>query len=228
MSLYVIGDLHLSLGTDKPMDVFGGRWKDYVEKLREGLSVIRPEDTAVLLGDLSWALGLPAAEKDFEFISDIPGRKLIVKGNHDYWWTTAAKFRHFCAEHQWENIELLHNNCAFYGDIALCGTRGWFFEEDKQGTHDEKIFLRELGRLETSLRAAEDHEKWCFLHYPPLYTGYRCEEIIALLHKYDVKKCFYAHLHSDSHRLAKEGMFDDIEYRLVSSDYLRFCPFLIR
>ena len=135
MALYAIGDLHLSLETDKPMDVFGGRWEGYVDKLRAGLSVIGPEDTTVLLGDLSWALELDGAVKDFAFISAIPGRKILLKGNHDYWWSTAAKFYRFCAEHGFEDLYVLNNNCYFYGDTALCGTRGWFYEEDKQGTH---------------------------------------------------------------------------------------------
>ena len=124
MSLYAIGDLHLCLGAYKPMDVFGGRWEGYMDKLREGLSVIQPGDTTVLLGDLSWALGIEQAEKDFAFIHEIPGRKIILKGNHDYWWTTAAKFYKFCAAHGWDDMFILNNNCYYYGDTALCGTRG--------------------------------------------------------------------------------------------------------
>ena len=130
MALYAIGDLHLSLGSDKPMDVFGGAWVGYVDKLREGLSVIGPEDTTVLLGDLSWALDLNGAREDFAMIAAIPGRKIIVKGNHDYWWTTAAKFYRFCEENGFPDLYLLNNNCYFYNGIALTGTRGWFFEED--------------------------------------------------------------------------------------------------
>ena len=227
MALYVIGDTHLSLGADKPMDVFGGRWQGYVEKLKEGFSVLTPEDTTVLLGDLSWAMNLNNAKEDFSFLHAIPGRKLIVKGNHDYWWSTAAKFSAFCEENEFSTLELLHNDCAFYADYALCGTRGWFFEEDRQCTHDEKVFLREIGRLETSLRAAGDHEKICFLHYPPIYQGYRCDEIITLMQKYGVRQCYYGHLHSESHRLAIEGLQDGIEYRLVSADYLNFRPYCI-
>ena len=153
MSLYAIGDLHLCLGAYKPMDVFGGRWEGYMEKLREGLSVIAPGDTTVLLGDLSWALGIEQAEKDFAFLHEIPGRKIILKGNHDYWWTTATKFYHFCAARGWDDMFILNNNCYFYGETALCGTRGWFYEQEQEGTHDEKIFRRELGRLEASLKA---------------------------------------------------------------------------
>ena len=160
MSLYAIGDLHLCLGAYKPMDVFGGRWEGYMEKLREGLSVIAPGDTTVLLGDLSWALGIEQAEKDFAFLHEIPGRKIILKGNHDYWWTTATKFYHFCAARGWDDMFILNNNCYFYGETALCGTRGWFYEQEQEGTHDEKIFRRELGRLEASLKA-------CLLYTSP-------------------------------------------------------------
>ena len=224
MALYAIGDLHLSFGADKPMDVFGGRWVGYVDKLREGLSVIRPEDTTVLAGDLSWALDLEHAREDFAFISAIPGRKIILKGNHDYWWSTAAKFYRFCEENGFENLYVLNNNCWFYGQTALCGTRGWFYEEDKQGTHDEKVFRRELGRLETSLKAAGEHEKLCFLHYPPKYTGYVCQEILELLQRYGVTACYYGHLHAESIRLAFQGRDHGVDFRLVSADYVNFKP----
>lgn len=228
MALYAIGDLHLSFGTDKPMDIFGGRWKGYVEKLRQGLSVIEPEDTTVLLGDVSWGLDLEQAREDFQFIAQIPGRKIILKGNHDYWWTTATKFYNFCRENGWEDLHILHNNCYFYGDTAICGTRGWFFEEEKQGTHDEKVFLRELGRLETSLKAAgEEREKLCFLHYPPRYRGYTCPEIIELMTRYGVRACYYGHLHGDSHKLAMEGLVEGIAYHLAAADYLDFKPLLL-
>lgn len=224
MALYAIGDLHLSFGADKPMDVFGGRWEGYVEKLREGLSVIGPEDTTVLLGDLSWALTLESAREDFAFISAIPGRKIILKGNHDYWWSTAAKFYRFCEEQRFENLYVLNNNCYFYGETALCGTRGWFYEEEKQGTHDEKVFRRELGRLETSLRAAGEHEKICFLHYPPKYAGYECPEILALLKQYGVRLCCYGHLHAQSLSLAFLGRCGVTDFRCLSADYVNFVP----
>ncbi len=227
MALYAIGDLHLSLGTDKPMDVFGGTWAGYVGKLRAGFSTVGPEDTTVLLGDLSWAQGLDRAAADFTFINEIPGRKLIVKGNHDYWWPTAAKFKKFCEEHGFENMELLHNNCGLYGETALCGSRGWFFEENREGTHDEKIYNRELSRLERSLQAAGDREKLCFLHYPPRYRGYQCPEILELLRRYGVRRCFYGHLHSGSHRLAVEGEIEGVSFSLVSADYVNFKPIRI-
>ena len=227
MALYAIGDLHLCLGAEKPMDIFGGNWVGYMDKLKDGLSVFGPEDTTVLLGDLSWALDLDHAQADFAWINAIPGRKIILKGNHDYWWSTVAKFNKFCAENGFENLEILNNNCYEYGEYAICGTRGWFFEEEKSGEHDEKVFRRELCRLEASLKAAGEKQKLVFLHYPPKYKGYACPEILELLERYGVRRCFYGHLHGGSHGLAMEGLWDGIEYRLVSADRLNFKPYLV-
>lgn len=220
MALYAIGDPHLSLSCNKPMDVFGGAWENYVDKLREGFSVVGPEDTVVLCGDLSWGMSLEQAEADFAFLNALPGRKLLLKGNHDYWWTTAAKMNRFFSEKGFDTFQLLHNNCHFYGETALCGTRGWFFEEHG----DPKVFNRELIRLETSLKAAGEKEKLCFLHYPPRYQGYTCPEIIELLEHYRVRACYYGHLHGGSHRLAQEGTFNSVDYYLVAADYLDFQP----
>lgn len=227
MALYAIGDLHLCLGAAKPMDIFGGAWVGYMDKLRQGLSVIKPEDTTVLLGDLSWALDLFGAKEDFSFINDIPGRKIILKGNHDYWWSTASKFYKFCAENGFENQYILHNNHYVYENWAICGTRGWFFEEERGGEHDEKVFKRELMRLEASLQAAGDMEKIVFLHYPPKYKGYECAPILELLEKYGVGRCLYGHLHGPSHGLAMEGVWNGVDYRLVSADRLNFQPFRV-
>ena len=224
MALYAIGDTHLSLGgTDKSMEVFGGRWDGYVDKLRQGFAPVGAEDTVVLCGDLSWGLSLEQARQDFAFLNALPGKKLIVKGNHDYWWTTAAKMTAFFRENGFDTLSILHNNCALYGEIALCGTRGWFYEEDR-GEHSAKIFNRELIRLEASLKAAGDREKICFLHYPPLCAGFRCEEIISLMQRYGVTTCCYGHLHGDSHRFAVCGRQGGIDYRLISADYLGFQP----
>lgn len=227
MALYAIGDLHLCRSAPKPMDIFGGAWIGYMDKLKSGLSVITPDDTTVLLGDLSWALGLPEATADFAWINDIPGRKIILKGNHDYWWSTASKFYTFCAEHGFADQFILNNNHYIYSGYAICGTRGWFYEEDRSGVHDEKVFRRELLRLETSLRSAGDLPKLVFLHYPPLYKGYACTEILDLLKQYDVRQCFYGHLHGASHRLALEGIWDGIDFKLVSADKLNFRPFKV-
>ena len=227
MALYAIGDLHLCLGAPKPMDIFGGNWTGYMEKLKEGMSVITEKDTTVLLGDLSWALSLEESAADFAWINEIPGRKILLKGNHDYWWSTAAKFRKFCEANRFSDMEILNNNCFEYDDWAICGTRGWFFEEERSGTHDEKVFRRELCRLEASLKAAGEKQKLVFLHYPPKYKGYECREILELLEEYEVRRCFYGHLHGGSHRLALEGLWDGVEYRLVAADYLNFKPYKV-
>ena len=227
MALYAIGDLHLCLSAPKPMDVFGGNWVDYMDKLKEGLSVIQPEDTTVLLGDLSWALGLQQAKEDFAFIDAIPGRKIILKGNHDYWWNTVTKFNQFCQQNGFSNQFILNNNHFEYDGWAICGTRGWFFEEEKSGEHDEKVFKRELMRLEASLKSAGDLPKMVFLHYPPKYKGYECEQIVSLMEKYRVHKCFYGHLHGASHGLALQGLWNGVDYRLVSADYLDFKPYKV-
>ena len=227
MALYAIGDLHLCLGAPKPMDIFGGNWTGYMEKLKEGMSVITEKDTTVLLGDLSWALSLEESAADFAWINEIPGKKILLKGNHDYWWSTAAKFRKFCEANRFSDMEILNNNCFEYDDWAICGTRGWFFEEERSGAHDEKVFKRELCRLEASLKAAGEKQKLVFLHYPPKYKGYECREILELLEEYEVRRCFYGHLHGGSHRLALEGLWDGVEYRLVAADYLNFKPYKV-
>ena len=220
MALYAIGDTHLSLGSNKPMDVFGGGWEGDVDKLSAGFSVVRPEDTVVLCGDLSWGMNLAEAQEDFAFLDALPGEKILLKGNHDYWWTTAAKMNRFFDENGFHSLHILHNNCHEYGPYALCGTRGWFYEE----TGDQKVFHREVMRLEASLKAAGEREKLCFLHYPPCYQGYTCPEIMALLEEYGVKRCYYGHLHGGSHRLAVEGRYGEVEYHLVSADYVGFQP----
>ena len=181
MALYAMGDLHLSLNSDKSMDVFGDGWHDYVNRIRAGFAPLNDDDVTVLCGDLSWGMSLEESLEDFRFINALPGKKILLKGNHDYWWNTAAKMKRFFAENGLDTFEILHNNCLFYHDMALCGTRGWFYELDNQGSHNEKVLLREIGRLETSLKEAGDRDKLCFLHYPPIYQGYECPEILHLL-----------------------------------------------
>lgn len=223
MSLFVLGDPHLSLGSAKPMDIFGGTWVGYVEKLVAGFRVVGPEDTVVLCGDLSWGMSLQEAEPDFAFLHTLPGKKIFLKGNHDYWWETTTKMTRFFAERGFSDFSVLHNNCFFYQGVALCGTRGWFLDEEKKG-HNEKMMRREVIRLETSLKAAGEREKYCFLHYPPVYQGYECAGILELLERYQVKHCCYGHLHGHSMRLAVEGKRGETEFSLVSADHLGFVP----
>ena len=225
MALYAIGDLHLAFSNDKPMDVFGDKWQNHAEKLKIGFSSLGPEDLCVLCGDLSWAMNLEEAGEDFHFIQNLPGKKIILKGNHDYWWSTAAKAKRFFAENGVDTVvEILNNNCYLYGDLALCGTRGWFYEEEKGIEHDKKIMRREIMRLEASLKAAGDREKLVFLHYPPLYQKYECPEILELLEEHRVRLCCYGHIHGKGCYAAFNGWRGCTEFRLVSADFVDFAP----
>lgn len=224
MALYAIGDLHLSLGADKPMDVFGGPWENYVEKIKLGFSSLHADDVCVLCGDLAWGMTMEQALPDFQFIEALPGKKILLKGNHDFWWSTAKKAYDFFEAHDMHTMDILNNNCYFYGDYAICGTRGWFYEEDAAGTHTGKMLAREALRLEASLKAAEGKPIYCFLHYPPIYQGYKCPEMLELLDKYEVERCYYGHLHGYTHRRAFEGMREKTEYALISADYVAFQP----
>lgn len=224
MALYVIGDLHLSFGCDKPMDVFGGRWENYTEKLRDGFSTVRPEDTTVLCGDISWGMTLAEAREDFLFIHALPGRKIILKGNHDYWWTTVAQADRFLEGNGVDSISFLNNNAFLYGDLALCGTRGWADDAGEDKEHDQRMLRRELIRLEASLKAAGEHEKLVFLHYPPKVLTSEWTDAIDLMCAYGVKRCFYGHLHGAGCAQAFEGEYRGIRFRLVSADHVQFIP----
>ena len=224
MALYAIGDLHLSLGGEKPMHVFGEQWRDHDKKLKEGFAGLGPEDLTVLCGDLSWGMSLQQAEEDFRFIHELPGKKIILKGNHDYWWSTANKAYTFFREKGFDSLQILHNNSYVYGDYALCGTRGWFYEEETGGEHDEKIRRREILRLEASLKSAGEREKLVFLHYPPIYQKYRCEEILELLERYGVSLCCYGHIHGKGCFAAFNGWVGGTRFRLLSADAVDFTP----
>ena len=244
MALYAIGDLHLSLTADKSMEVFGPAWENYTERIRASLSQLTAEDVLVLAGDTSWGMSLEESVEDFRFLEQFPCKKYLIKGNHDYWWATDAKFpckkylvkgnhdywwstvskmKNFFTEKGLTTLDFLHNNCALYGDYALCGTRGWFFEED-QKPHNAKVLNRELLRLETSLKAAGEKPIFCFLHYPPLYQGYQCPEILSMLETYKVELCCYGHLHGPVIRRRQEGKYGNTEFSLISGDYLGFVP----
>lgn len=230
MALYTIADLHLPLGIDKPMDIFGKAWAGYVERLEYNWQrKIKPDDVIVLPGDFSWATYLEQSERDFEFLDRLNGKKLLLKGNHDYWWSTMNKMKGFITEKNFKNIDFLQNNFFEYNGIGLCGTRGWlnplwesFDDEDK------KIYDREVLRLELSLKAASKcSELYVFTHYPPITPLLEENDFIRMMKQYNVKKCFYGHLHAASHKNAVNGIIDGIEYRLIAGDYLQFDPFLI-
>ena len=224
MALYCIGDLHLSLAKHKPMDIFGGNWENHSEKLKAGFSQLNEDDVCVICGDLSWGIGLEETGPDFKFIEQFPGKKIILKGNHDYWWSTATKVKKYFAENGIESIDILYNNSFDYKGVAICGTRGWFYEEEKGGDHDKKIMRREIMRLEASLKAAGDKEKIVFLHYPPIFAKYECPEILDLLKKYNVSRCYYGHIHGKGRVISFNGTRDGTQYKLVSADHVNFKP----
>ena len=229
MALYAIGDLHLSLGTDKPMDIFAG-WNDYVSRLADNWRrLVTEDDTVVLAGDISWAMKLEDTLTDFRFIDGLPGKKLFLKGNHDYWWGTKSKMEAYLAQNGLNTISILFNNAFECGDIAVCGTRGWFLENDTP--EDIKVLNREVGRLQMSLAAAEQtgKEPVVFLHYPPYYCGIECEEIMNVLLEHNVKRCYYGHIHGKKNfRLAFEGEYKGVRFTLISGDRVGFMPVLVR
>ena len=226
MSVFAIGDLHLSLGSDKPMDIFSG-WDNYVERLEKNWkSIVKPDDYVVLCGDISWSMKLENTLNDFFFIQSLPGKKLIIKGNHDYWWTTRRKMETFLADNGLDTLSFIHNSALAVGDICLCGTRGWAYDA---GISEEKFLKREAGRLSASIEEAKAKglEPIVFLHYPPLYGDYVCKEIVEVLHQYGVRRCYYGHLHGNTHKRAVIGEVDGIKYNLVSCDYTDFFPVLV-
>ena len=221
MSLFAIADLHLSLGVDKPMDVFPG-WDGYVQKLEKNWREnVRPEDTVVVAGDISWALEISDSVKDFAFLNSLPGTKLLLKGNHDLWFSTKTKVERFFAENGFSTLKILFNNAFEYGDYAICGTRGWMNEQT-----DKKVLLRECGRLRLSLEAGKKLQKepLVFLHYPPVYGGRECYEILDVLLEYGIRKVYYGHIHGYSAGYAINGERNGIDFRLVSCDFIQFNP----
>ena len=223
MAIWTMADLHLSLGTDKPMDDFYG-WKDYVHRIEASWNEsVGPEDTVVIPGDFSWGIDFEHALPDFKFIDSLPGKKIIMKGNHDYWWSTRTKAEKFFKENGLTTVDILHNNSVLCENTALCGTRGWVFMPNE--AHDLKISAREAARLELSLADSErfpEAEKIVFLHYPPVYGNELVPNILDVLFKYKVKKVYYGHLHGVARSIANEGEFMGINFKLVSADHLNF------
>ncbi len=232
MSIFAIADLHLALGIDKPMDVFGGRWSNYMEKLKSSWTeTVKETDSVIIPGDVSWATYIENAYEDFKFIEDLPGRKIISKGNHDYWWTTASKLNKYLGANGFNTISFMHNNAFIIEDVAICGTRGWKCPgEDDFKKDDEKIYNRELERLELSIRTAGNtphKQKIVFMHYPPVTAKSGTSGFISILKKHGISRCYYGHLHGDGIKGAIEGEYEGIDLRLISADYLNFVPTLI-
>jgi len=236
VSLFVIADLHLSSDGSKSMEKFGSRWSDYMNKLRRNwTAVVSDEDTVIIPGDVSWALKLEDAREDLLFLESLPGQKLIGKGNHDFWWTTAKKMNEMLEKNQIRTIKTIYNNAYLLEDCIVCGTRGWFVEENQQHTVGDvdyaRIVNREVVRLRLSLEEAvklrdADGRKLpilVFLHFPPVWGGFVCREIVDLLHEYEISTCYFGHIHGAYH-VPRTRTVDGIDFVLCAADYLNFAP----
>lgn len=229
MSIYTIGDLHLSFSQNKPMNIFGDNWNGHADKIRKNwMEKVNKEDFVVLPGDFSWAMYLKDTYKDFEYLEKLPGNKILLKGNHDYWWSGLSKMNEYLKENNFNNINFLYNNSYLVEDTIIAGTRGWNLTDSED---NEKMLNRECIRLKLSLedgvnKFGRNKEIIVFMHYPPISkagisNGYT-KKYISIMKEYGVKKCYYGHLHGTSHSEAIEGNVDGIEFYLVSSDYLDF------
>ncbi|MBQ7336386.1 MAG: metallophosphoesterase [Clostridia bacterium] len=241
MSLFVIADLHLSSDGSKSMEKFGARWTDYIGKLRRNwTAVVKQEDTVIVPGDISWSLKLEDAEQDLRLLDSLPGNKLIGKGNHDFWWATAAKMNAFFEKHQFQSIKLLYNNAYAFSNCVVCGTRGWFVEEAQQNTVGSvdytRIVNREVIRLRMSLEEAVKLQKLpgneelpilVFLHFPPVWGEFVCREIVDVLHEYRISTCYFGHIHG-AYYAPRTTRFEEIDFVLCAADYLNFAPLPIR
>ncbi|MBQ9805052.1 MAG: metallophosphoesterase [Clostridia bacterium] len=237
MSLFVIADLHLSSDGSKSMEKFGSRWKDYMNKLRRGwTAVVREDDTVIIPGDISWSLKLEDALPDLLFLESLPGKKLIGKGNHDFWWSTASKMNAFFKEHGVQTVQMLYNNAYALEDCIACGTRGWFVEEAQQNTVGSVDYLRIVNREVIRLRMSLDEAKALqalpentgkpiavFLHFPPVWNEFVCREITDVLQEYGIQRCYFGHIHSAYHA-PSSSFFEGIEFVLCAADYLNFAP----
>lgn len=236
MALYLMADTHLSVGGNKTMDVFGNRWSGYTEKIKNNWNaLVRPDDTVVLPGDISWAMHLADAKPDFDFLESLPGEKIISKGNHDFWWETTAKLERFCRDNNYTSFRFLHNNAYLRQRYIICGSRGWYTEDKKvtarNDTDAQKIIAREVGRLRTSLAAGKalqtgenaDVPIIVCLHFPPYFKDYACNALIDAMEEYGVRRCYFGHIHGE-YQLPAEAEYRGITFTLISGDYLNFVP----
>ena len=233
MSVYVISDLHLSTNADKSMEVFGPRWQNYTERLeRNWRALIEPDDHVIVPGDISWGLSLEDAIPDLQFLDSLPGQKIIGKGNHDFWWQTLTKINKAFDAYGIKSIKILYNNSMVVENMIVCGTRGWYNGDKSVALNDtdnQKIVNREAIRLRLSLQSAVKLQEEngfpivVFLHFPPVWGGFICREIMDVLHEFEIKRCFFGHIHGN-YEAARDFSFEDMSFTLVSSDYLGFTP----
>ena len=229
MAIYAIGDLHLSFQENKPMSIFGDNWGNHEEKIKKDwLSKVNEEDLVILPGDFSWAMDLKNTYLDFKYLNELPGKKLLLKGNHDYWWNTVTKMRKYLKENNFENIDFLYNNSYEYENKIIVGTRGWTISNEED---DKKLIQREANRLEYSIqdgikKFGNNKEIIVCMHYPPItiseVRNNESTEFVKVMQKYNIKRCIYGHLHSTAIKEAVEGNVYGIELKLVSADALDF------
>ncbi len=231
MAIWVISDLHLSLGSNKPMEIFGEKWTDSEERIKGNwLRCVEENDTVLIPGDISWAMTLDEALPDLRFLENLPGQKILGKGNHDYWWGTNGKVERFLDDNGIRSVSLLKNNAFQIGSDVVCGTRGWILPDYPDFSQaDRLIFEREIGRLERSLQAGtkllmEGGRLIVILHFPPLSTHGDSSAFSLLCERYGASLCLYGHLHGRGHEKAVEGVVRGVDYRLTSGDYIAFKP----
>lgn len=227
MALYAISDLHLAFNSEKPMDIFGDNWANHDEKIKENwMNFINENDTVLIAGDISWSMKVEEGKNDLDFINSLPGKKILVRGNHDYWWTSITKLNAM-----YEDMHFIQNNYFVYEEYAICGSRGWITpKSSKFTTHDKKIYDRELIRLRLSLESAkkDGYSKIIvMLHYPPVNDSEEENEIIEIIEEFNVEKVIYGHIHGAGLPWAFEGCKKDVEYVLTSCDHIDFKPKLI-
>jgi len=226
MAIYALGDLHLSHGQDKPMDIFGPGWENHTEKIRDNWNrLVGSEDLVIVPGDISWALRLPEALPDLLWLSELKGSKLLIRGNHDFWWSSIGKVRARLPR----SIFALQNDHFAWHDWAICGTRGWICpgEEGFDNTHDQKIYLREVQRLKMSLDSARDNlfqDLVVALHFPPFNRRGRPSAFTDLLEEYGVRICVFGHIHDEGRNHIFQGLKNGVEYRFVAADGSNFSP----
>ena len=241
MALFTIADLHLSTldTTNKSMEVFGNRWQNYMQRIEDNWRrLITDDDTVVVPGDVSWALSLDEALSDLKFLDSLPGKKILGKGNHDFWWCTMRKHGQFFEKHSISSISFLFNNAHQTEEYIIAGTRGWYNDEDASNAPDdvdfEKLTRREAQRLETSLKeavkmqeTAPEKEILVFMHFPPFWNGKASDGLIEILKNYGIKKVFFGHIHGN-YTVSPTFEYDGIEMQLVSADYLQFLPKIVK
>lgn len=229
MAIYAISDLHLSFGVNKPMNIFGKVWDNYEETIKQNwLQTVKEEDTVIIPGDISWAMTLNESIKDFEYINNLPGKKIILRGNHDYYFSTKTKMLNFFEEQGFKDIQIIHNTAIEVEDYIICGSRGWGKTENNNAEQDKKIIAREEIRLKNSLEQGKKLQDECLargekkeiivaLHFPPFISNF-----VKLMEEYNVKTCIYGHLHGYGHNMIKEGIIGNIDYKFVGCDYTGF------